>query len=73
MQNSNTELPFMGEKVKKRTKSSSPVKMQNEILKFKILRYEKETPEIIAQIYSFGKGSDSPGSFRFEKAKRIDQ
>ena len=41
--------------------------MQNENLKFKIFRYEKETPEIIAQIYPFGKSPDSPGSFRLER------
>ena len=73
MQDSNTELPFMEAKVKKRTKSSSPVKMQNEILKFTIFRYEKGTPKIITQIYSPGKSSDSSRSFQFEETRRINQ
>ena len=72
MQDSNTELPFMEAKVKKRTKSSSPVKMQNEILKFTIFRYEKGTPKIITQIYSKRKSSDSPGSFRFKRTREIN-
>lgn len=46
---------------------NSNCKMQNEILKFKIFRYEEETPEIIAEIYSKREGSDSPGSFRYKR------
>ncbi len=52
---------------------NSNCKMQNEILKFKIFRYEKETSEKPKKIYSSRKGSDSPGSFGFEKARRINQ
>jgi len=86
MQNSNTELPFVEAKVKKRTKSSSPVKMQNEILKFKIFRHEKDynppttlppkrrapTAEKFEEIYPKRKGSDSPGDFGFERTGKIN-
>jgi len=72
MQNSNTELPFMEAKMKKRAKSSSPVKMQNEILKFKIFRHEKETTEKFEEIYSQREGPDSPRSFGFERAGKIN-
>jgi len=33
---------------------------------------EKEAFEIIAQIYSQGKGADSPGGFRYERTGKID-
>ena len=72
MQNSNTELPFMEAKMNKRAKSSSPVKMQNEILKFKIFRHEKETTEKFEEIYSQREGPDSPRSFGFERAGKIN-
>ncbi|PIQ05235.1 MAG: hypothetical protein COW72_02910 [Candidatus Nealsonbacteria bacterium CG18_big_fil_WC_8_21_14_2_50_37_10] len=67
--------------VKKRTKSSSPVKMQNCNSKFKffsaldkfVLLYEKEIAEIYKEIYSSGESSDSSGSFQFEETRRINQ
>ncbi len=63
----------MEAKVKKRTKSSSPVKMQNENVKFKIpeilrsLSYgrKQKIVEIYKAIYSSGKSSDSSRYFEF--------
>lgn len=34
---------------------------------------EKENAKELTQIYSQGKGSDSPRSFRYQRAKRIDK
>ena len=65
MQNSNTKLAFMEAEVKKRTGFSLPCKMQNEILKFKIFRYEKEIAKRYPQIYQEREGEDSPGGFGF--------
>ncbi len=72
MQNSNTELPFIEVKVKKRAKPSSPAKMSNENLKFKIFRYEKETPKRCAQIYQKREGEDSPRSFGIERTRETN-
>jgi len=72
MQNSNTKLAFMEAEVKKRTGFSLPCKMQNEILKFKIFRHEKETTEKFEEIYSQREGPDSPRSFGFERAGKIN-
>ena len=48
-------------------------KMQNEILKFKIFRYEKETPKRCTQIYQEREGSDSPGGFGFKRTRGINK
>ncbi len=72
MQNSNTELTFTEAKVKKRTEFSSPCKMQNEILKFKIFGHEKETSEKPKEIYSPRESPDSTGSFGFGRTKKIN-
>ncbi|PIV44995.1 MAG: hypothetical protein COS25_02170 [Candidatus Nealsonbacteria bacterium CG02_land_8_20_14_3_00_37_10] len=61
--------------------SDSKVRMQNYNLKFKTFEIskvfyfcfdEEKTSQEYTQIYPQRKGSDSPGSFRFEKATRID-
>jgi len=72
MQNSNTEPRDIEARCKKRTKSSAHCKMQNEILKFKIFRHEKETTEKFEEIYSQREGPDSPRSFGFERAGKIN-
>jgi|GEM_PF-6257601 len=51
---------------------NSSCKMQNEILKFTIFRYEKGTPEIIMQIYSKRKSSDSPRSFGYQRTGKTN-
>jgi hypothetical protein len=45
---------------------------RNENLKFKIFRYEKETTEKSKEIYSSRKGTDSPGGFGPERARKIN-
>ena len=73
MQNSNTKLAFMEAEVKKRTGFSLPCKMQNEILKFKIFRYEKEIAKRYPQIYQEREGEDSPGGFGHKRTGGINK
>lgn len=46
-------------------------KTKNNNLESLILN-EKEDAQIFAKIYSSGKGSDSPRSFRFERTRKVN-
>ena len=72
MQNQSTKQSFMLGRAHKIMCSDSNCKMQNEILKFKIFRYEKETAEKFTEIYSQREGEDSSGGFGLERTKETD-
>jgi len=85
MQNQSTKQSFMLGRAHKIMCSDSNCKMfthlnfqrkfwraRNEILKFKIFGYEKEIAERYPQIYSQREGSDSPGSFGYKRARKIN-
>lgn len=72
MQNQSTKQSFMLGRAHKIMCSDSNCKMQNEILKFKIFRHEKETAEKFTEIYSQREGSHSPGGFGFERTGKIN-